>query len=616
MLKEHQIRRIIDHDPNKSKVSTSIWKLYGRLLTYVWPHRKPLLAAMLAIVVVSALSFIIPQFSRIVVDDIIPNRTYADLWWVGAGVIVSAVLMGCADYVSSFMMSVVGQRTIYDIRNHLYRHVQDLSLSYFENRQTGDLMSRATNDVNTLQQLITSGSVEIIKDLLVFFVILIYMFYADWPLTAALALTFPVMIYMTRFFATRIRWAYSDVQKQAARVNSHLQETFSSMKLIKSFSKEGYEMERFSRRNRKSMEANITAVRYWSSFAPLIEVMNYLGLAVILVLGSWRAISNQLTVGELVAFLVYLRLLQQPIRRFTRIVNVVQQAAAASERIFEILDTKSEIVEKENAHKLEVFSGHVELRGVTFSYDGGRTVLNDVSIGLQPGRTVALVGPSGAGKSTVASLIVRFYDPRQGAVLFDGIDIRELTLNSLRSHIGIVSQEVLLLNGTIRDNIAYGVDGAAEETIERAARLANAHEFISAFPDGYDTQIGERGVKLSGGQRQRISIARALIKNPRLLILDEATSSLDTESEHLIQEALARLLKERTCLVIAHRLSTIMTADRIFVLDEGAVAESGTHAELLRAGRLYARLHELQFPQNKGSEAAIPEIRSGSMHTT
>ncbi len=598
-MREHQIRRIVENDPEKNKVKTSVWRVYSRLLTYVWPHQKPLLYAALAMVGVALLNFVIPQFSRIAIDESIPAQDYSQLGWIAAGIAAAAVLLGYGNYVSSYMMSTVGQRTIYDIRNHLYRHIQELSLSFFENRRTGDLMSRVTNDVNTLQSLITSGVVEIVKDVLIFIVIFVYMFVADWQLTAVLAFTFPVMIVTTHKFAERIRGAYADVQKQAARVNNHLQETISSMKLIKSFSKEEYEMDRFADRNRSSMEANITAVRYWSSYAPIIEVMNYLGLAVILVFGSYRVIGGSLSVGELVAFLVYLRLVQQPIRRFTRIVNVIQQAAAASERIFEVLDTRAEVVEKADAVELPAITGRVRLEHVSFAYDGAMKVLQDVTLELEPGQTVALVGPSGAGKSSLVNLIVRFYDPQQGAVRFDGIDVRDVQVASLRRQIGIVSQEVLLLNGTIRENIAYGLEHADEEAVIQAARQANAHEFIMSFPDGYDTRIGERGIKLSGGQRQRISIARALVKNPRLLILDEATSSLDTESEHLIQEALERLMANRTSLVIAHRLSTIMKADRIIVLEQGRIVETGAHQQLLAMNGLYARLYQLQFPRGE-----------------
>lgn len=346
------------------------------------------------------------------------------------------------------------------------------------------------------------------------------------------------------------------------------------------------------------MQANLRTVQLWSAFAPVIDFMNNLGHIIILAYGSWEVIQSKMSIGELTAFLAYLNQINQPTKRFSKIINVLQKGATALERVFETLDTKPEVAEKEDAIILPEIKGHIQFENVDFAYNNsGKNVINDLNLEIQPGMTVALVGASGAGKTTIANLAARFYDPIQGKILFDAHDVRDVTLKSLRGQMGIVSQETLLLNASIKENIGYGKPGVTDVEIEVAAKIAHAHEFIMELPDGYDTIIGDRGMKLSGGQRQRLAIARALIKNPSFLILDEATSSLDTESEYLIQQALQKLLQNRTCLVIAHRLSTIQNADMIVVLEQGKIIETGTHSELIAISGRYAYLHSMQFPQ-------------------
>lgn len=427
--------------------------------------------------------------------------------------------------------------------------------------------------------------------------IVTYLFYADWKLTLLILATLPMMVLLTQIFGTRMRPAYREVREQGAEVNNHLQDTIANIKLIKACANEGYEIDRFAERNQANMAANIHVVRLWSAFSPVIDFMNHLGHVIVLVYGSWEVMQEALTVGELAAFLAYLNQVNQPAKKFSRIIHTIQKAAAACERIFETLDEQPDVQEKPDAIALPAIQGHLHFEAVDFAYQVDRPVLQQFSLDIQPGMTVALVGPSGAGKSTIANLAVRFYDPQAGCIRIDGQDLRDVTMRSLRSQIGVVSQETLLLYGTVRDNIAYGKPDADLETLIAAAKAAYAHDFILALPQGYDTVIGERGVKLSGGQRQRLAIARALIKNPKLLLLDEATSSLDTESEHLIQQALADLMRDRTCLVIAHRLSTIQTADLIVVIHNGTIVEMGTHADLLTQGQLYAHLYSLQFPK-------------------
>jgi len=591
-----------------SKTTQPIGHIYRRLWRDAWVHKGIMVLAGMCVLLDSLLNLVIPQLVRVTIDTVIPQQAFGALWWVVVGILGTAAGLGILAYLRSYLMSLVGQRVIFTLRNRLYEHLQSLSMRFFDSRRTGELMSRVTSDVGSLQQLITSGVMEIITDFLTFVAIVVLLLWTDWQLTLLLLCTFPLMILTTRRFGQHIRGAYRKVQQTIADVNDHLQQTISAVRLVKSFANEKYEIDRFQEQNRRSMEANLKAVRLWSIFFPIIDVMNHLGTVVVIAFGARQVMLGRLSLGSLVAFLSYLQQLHRPIRRFGRIMNVVQQGAASAERIFDILDTEPDVTEKPGAIQLPPVRGHVEFENVTFSYDGQHDAVSGLTLSIRPGMTLALVGPSGAGKSTVASLLMRFYDPDQGRITIDGHDIRDVTLESLRSQMGVVSQEIILLSGTVRENIAYGRPEASFDEIVEAAKAANAHEFITAFPKGYETEIGERGVRLSGGQRQRIAIARALLKDPRILILDEATSQLDSESEHLIQEALARLLKGRTSLVIAHRLSTIQSADLIVVMERGKILEMGTHEELLARSGRYAALHAVQFrrdgPSGRGDALA------------
>jgi len=592
------IRKIAKSDPTQFETETPILQLYGRLLAYVWQYKWAMAGGIASIFALSFLQILIPQITRFVIDVIIPARRFDWLPWVGICIIGIALLLGLLNFVRNYLMAVVGQRTVFTLRRDLYEHLQALSLGYFENQRTGALMGRLTQDVDSLQGLITSELAELGAEIVTFFVIVTYLFYADWKLTLLILATLPVMVLLTHLFGTRMRPAYREVREQGAELNNHLQDTIANIKIIKACANEAFESGRFAERNQQNMTVNIRVIQLWSAFSPVIDFMNHLGHVIVLVYGSWEVMQDALTVGELAAFLAYLNQVNQPAKKFSRIIHTIQKAGAACERIFETLDEQPDVQEKPDAIALPPIQGYLQFDMVDFAYQADRPVLQQFSLDIQPGMTVALVGPSGAGKSTIANLAVRFYDPQAGCIRLDGQDLRDVTFQSLRSQIGIVSQETLLLYGTVRDNITYGKPDADESALIAAAQAAYAHDFILELPQGYDTVIGERGVKLSGGQRQRLAIARALIKDPKLLLLDEATSSLDTESEHLIQQALADLMRDRTCLVIAHRLSTIQTADLIVVINNGSIIERGTHTDLLARGQFYAHLYQLQFPKN------------------
>jgi ABC-type multidrug transport system fused ATPase/permease subunit len=598
-MKADLVLKVATNDPGDLPERTSVLKLCRRLLSYILQNKTPLFVALLIIGCLSFLQILIPQITRYVIDFIIPTKQFALLPWVAIAILLISLLIGVLNFFRSYMMSLFGHRTIDSLRNDLYKHIQKLSINFFNNQRTGDLMIRLSQNVNTIGNLVTSDIADILADSITFVAIAGYLLSADWQLTLLLLITWPFIVYLTQVFGKSMRGAYWDVQMQAAAVNDHLQDTITNINIIKSFGNEDYEINRFFEQSRNYMEANIRATRLWSLFFPIIDVLNNLSSVIVLVFGSWEVMVGRLTIGELAAFLAYINQMNQPIRRFSKVINLIQRVVVALDRIFEILDTQPEVVEKEDAVNLTSVKGSIRFENVEFAYHKGQPVLHKFNLVIKPGMTVALVGSSGAGKSTVAKLAARFYDPQKGRILIDDYDLRDISLESLREQMGIVSQETLLLYGTIRDNIAYGKLDATEQEIEDAAKAANAHDFIMSFPDGYNSIVGERGVNLSGGQRQRLAIARVLLKNPQFIVLDEATSALDTESEHLIQESVAKLFQGRTSLVIAHRLSTIQRADLIVVMEQGRIVETGTHAELIsKGGGRYAHLQAIQFPQN------------------
>jgi ABC-type multidrug transport system fused ATPase/permease subunit len=575
----------------------SIWSMLEQMFRRVQSKWIYLIGIALSMLSISCLEFVIPQMTQYTIDKLIPGKQFHQLIIIAVSILGAAILLGILNYFNTYMVSVIGQHAILNLRNHMYRHIQTLDMKFFDKNRTGDIMSRITNDVNILQQLISSSMLGVFTDIVTFFAIAVYMLFINWKLTVVLLLTFPFMIYFTRSFGKKIRRSFRTVQDSVADVSNQLQDSISGIRLIQSFTNEEHESARFGEKNKENMSANLKSVRLRALLGPIIDLFNNIGLIAVIVIGAWQVMNGHFTIGSIVAFMAYLRLLQSPVRNFSRVISTVQQSAAAYERITEILETKPVIFDKKQAIELPPLKEGIEFKNVHFSYDENVPVIKNLNLKIPKGQLTALAGSSGAGKSTIASLLVRFYDPIQGCIQIDGYDLRDVTLKSLRGQIGIVSQDIFLFNGTIRENIAYGNISASDQEIMDAAMAANAHEFIMAFPKGYDSQVGERGVKLSGGQKQRIAISRALLRSPEIIILDEATASLDTESEHLIQEALSHLLINRTSIVIAHRLSTIKMADQIIVIEDGQVAESGTHSQLLEAGGRYKTLHNLQFPK-------------------
>lgn len=502
---------------------------------------------------------------------------------------------GLFSYAQTYLISLVGFKVITHIRNHIYEHLQRLSLSFYKKKRTGEIISRVINDVDVIQNTIANTAINFFTNLLVLLGVLGLIFYINWRLSLFVLAILPILGITASRFGLRIRKFTRSVQGKIANISSILQETIAGIEVVKSFGMEAREIERFKEENARTLQLTMKRTRIIAALTPVMEVLTLIGLTGVLWYGGREVIRGILTTGELVSFLGYIGLAVNPLSQVGQTYGFYQQAMASAERIFEILDTQPEIRELPGALDLPRIKGWVRFKDVYFGYGRKEMVLENINLEVKPGEKVALVGLSGAGKTSLVGLIPRFYDPTSGTVTIDGHDVKKVTLGSLAKQIGIVSQETILFNGSIRDNIAYGKTDATDEEIIMAAKKANAHDFISHLLSGYETRVGERGAKLSGGERQRIAIARAILRNPHILILDEATSALDSESELLVKEALERLMENRSTLVIAHRLSTIRGADRIVVLNQRKIEEIGSHEDLLAKGSLYARLYKTQF---------------------
>ncbi|HYB20327.1 MAG TPA: lipid A export permease/ATP-binding protein MsbA [Thermodesulfobacteriota bacterium] len=568
--------------------------LYRRLLQFVIPYWKRLAGAMLCMLFVSAATSASAFLVKPVLDDVFFKKDLLMLKLIPLAIVGIFILKGLFDYGQAFLMSYVGQRIIADLREKIYNHIQSLSLSFFTRNPTGVLMSRILNDVNMIQGAVTDAVTGLLKDCFTLVGLVAVIFYRDWKLAMVALVVFPVAVYPIVKFGRKLRSYSTRSQSAMANITTILLESITGTRIVKAFNMEDHERERFAKENRRLFGILVKSVRVRAISHPLMEFLGGVGIAFIVFYGGYNVIRGEATPGTFFSFLAALLMLYEPVKRLSGINNTVQQGLAAATRIFEVLDTVPEIHDKPGAQILSSVSQRIEYQEVCFKYEED-WVLKNIHLQIRVGEMVAFVGASGGGKTTLVNLLPRFYDVTSGKISIDGTDIRDLTTQSLRSLIGIVTQQTILFNDTVRNNIAYGKIDQPFEEIVKAAEAAYAHGFIQNLPQGYDTIIGEAGVKLSGGERQRISIARALLKNAPILILDEATSSLDSESEIEVQKALEFLMQGRTTLVIAHRLSTIRKADRIMVISNGMIVEEGTHEELLAKEGEYKKLYLLQF---------------------
>ena len=569
-------------------------KLYLRLLRLVKPHTPRFILAMLCMAVVGAATAAAAYLVKPAMDDIFLDRNEGMLILIPLAVIALYLLKGFCNYGQTVLMSHIGFRIVTDLRNDLYRHILRQPLSFFTKHPTGILISRVTNDVTYLQGAVSEAVTSLLKDSFTLAGLVFVIFWRDWKLAIIASLVFPLAVWPIAQFGRRMRRIAAESQVSMGDLISLLQETITGNRIVKAFGMEEHENRRFARENERQFRLTMKSVTVRAISSPLMEFLGGLGIAAIIFWGGYQVIEGTSTPGTFFSFLAALLMLYEPVKRLTNVNNTIQQGLAGAERIFQVLDTEPGIRNRPGAAELPPIREGISIEGVTFRYEED-PVLRDVSLKIRAGEAVAFVGMSGGGKTTLVNLIPRFYDVSEGRVAIDGTDIRDVTLESLRAQIGIVTQQTILFNDTVRGNIAYGDVRRSDGDVVRAAMAANAHDFIQRLPQGYDTVIGEQGVKLSGGERQRISIARALLKDAPILILDEATSSLDTESEIEVQDALEKLMRGRTTLVIAHRLSTIRNADRIVALVDGRIVEEGTHESLLEKKGEYFKLHNLQF---------------------
>jgi len=566
-----------------------------RLFRLLMPYWKTLILSAVLLIGRAGLELVPPLFQKEIIDEVITASNLKYLGILVAALVGTYALSQLVQIGDNYIRHVLGEKFIFDLRVRLYAYLQKMSLSFFERTSTGELMSRVTNDLSALEHFVTHGSALTAVDLMRLIGGSVVLFVLDWRLAALVLIPVPILAVALRHYNTKIRPVYRSVRARLGDINAKLQDNLSGIRVIQAFAREEMERRRFTTESERYFQARVKGIRYWSVFFPAIRFLGAMGSVIVLGVGAWMVVKGELSLGTLVAFVSYTTSFYEPINRLTEVDNIFQEAIAAGERFFEILDETTEVGDAPEARTLKTIQGRMTFDRVAFRYGTGDKVLHDIAFEMAPGEMVALVGPSGAGKTSIANLICRFYDPSQGQIAIDGHDLREIKLASLRQQVAVVLQDSFLFNNSVVENLLYGKPDATRNELVRAAKAANAHDFIMQLPQGYDTEIGERGVKLSGGQKQRLALARAILADPAILILDEATSSVDAEAEYLIQQALERVLKGRTSLVIVHRLSTVRNADKIIVLDRGRIVEVGKHAELLQNGGLYNQLYQRQM---------------------
>ena len=584
-------------------------RLMRRLLRYLRPYRLQVAIGILLSLLISGLEAVRPYFTKLAVDVDIANGDKQGLLVTTLLFLSVLVVRGLVQYVSAYLTQWIGQQTIFDLRMEVFRHLQSRSLRFYDKNPIGRLITRVTNDVEVLNEMFSSGIVMVFSDVFTIIGIFYFMFAMDVNLSLVTLSVMPILIWGTFLFRKKAREAYRDVRFQVARINTFMQEHITGMSVDQIFAREGRSARQFADVNAAHRDANMRSIFYYAIFYPGVDLISAVSVGLIVWYAGLNALEGTVTIGTVMAFVQFNEMFWRPIRDLSEKYNILQTAMASSERIFHLLDDQTSVAAPDRPISLAHVNGHVEFRNVWFAYGAPSNgeaspewVLRDVSFTIRAGQTVAIVGHTGAGKTSVISLLSRFYDIQRGDILVDSVNIRDVDPQILRKHIGVVLQDVFLFSGTIHENIDLGNEEITIDRVKAAARVVGAHRFIEQLPGMYDAEVKERGATLSVGQKQLLSFARALAHNPRILILDEATSSVDTDTELLIQAAIRKLLSNRTSIVIAHRLSTIRTADRIIVLHKGEVRESGTHAELLAQNGIYKRLYELQYRQQESGQ--------------
>lgn len=566
-----------------------------QFFTYYKPHKRLFIIDFTSAVIVAILELAFPVAVQWFIDDLLPSGEWNTIVAVSILLLAVFVLSTFLQYIVSFLGHKLGINIETDMREELFTHVQRQSFRFFDNVKTGHIMSRITNDLFDIGELAHHGPEDFFIAIMTFFGAFGIMFWINPKLALVTLIVIPFLIWLITYCNIKMNEAWSSMYGKIADVNGRVEDSVSGARVVQSFTNEEFEISRFKKDNGRFRLAKLVAYKVMAATHSSIYMMTRLLTLLVLVYGAWLNYQNELSYGELVSFVLFLNVLIKPIDKISALLELYPKGMAGFGRFRELLDQEPEVLDHPDAVDVTGLEGNIVFEDVHFAYDEHKSVLNGIDLAVRSGETVAFVGPSGAGKTTICSLIPRFYDIQQGSIKIDNIDIRKMTMHSLRSHIGIVQQDVFLFTGTIRENIAYGKRNASEEEILAAAKKAHLEDFVRKLPDGYDTQIGERGLKLSGGQKQRLAIARMFLKNPPILILDEATSALDTETERIIQEALAELAENRTTLIIAHRLATIRDADRVIVVTEDGIAEQGGYSELLEKNGIFANLHRIQF---------------------